>query len=172
MVLPFFYGEMKMIEQCMEEWVKRLIFHEGMSLMPYYCPAGKLTIGVGRNLEDNPLTEEEKRALGDYMHGITENGAKMLLRNDIVACYAVLKKSVKMFDKLSADRQYALLDMCFQLGWKGLKKFKRMLKEIERENFDMAAFECLTSAYARQTPKRARRIARTIKFGYWSVADH
>lgn len=156
-----------MLEQHMEEWVERLIFHEGMRLMPYRCTAGKLTIGIGRNLEDNPLSTEEKRALGDYMHGITENGAKMLLRNDITRCYNTLKSGIKVYDKLCEDRQYALLDMCFQLGWKGLKKFRYMLLEIEKGNFEMAAFECLTSAYARQTPLRARRIAQTIKSGIW-----
>jgi len=147
----------------MNEWCERLIFHEGMSLVPYYCTAGKLTIGVGRNLEDNPLTAEEQRALGDYMHGITENGAKMLLRNDIHRCYDALKHTIKNFDKLDYNRQYALLDMCFQLGLKGLKKFRRMLSAIEKGNFEMAAFECLTSAYAKQTPKRAQRIAHTLK---------
>lgn len=147
------------------EWCNRLIAHEGMCLTPYYCPAGKLTIGVGRNLEDNPLSSDEKRALGDYMHGITENGAKMLLRNDINRCYEACTHMVKNFSSLCPDRQYALVDMCFQLGPKGLKKFKYMLSAIEKENFEMAAFECLTSLYARQTPKRAKYIAHLIKKG-------
>jgi len=152
----------------MEEWCRRLILHEGMRLKPYYCTAKKLTIGVGRNLEDNPLTPEEKRALGDYMHGITENGAKMLLRNDILRCYAALKRSISGFDDLSMDRQYALVDMCFQLGLKGLKKFTRMLAAIEKGNFCMAAYECLNSYYAKQVPQRAKKIAHVLKTGLWS----
>ena len=48
----------------LSKWCDRLIAHEGMKLMPYRCTAGKLTIGVGRNLEDNPPTPEEARALG------------------------------------------------------------------------------------------------------------
>lgn len=154
-------------EQNMNKWCRRLIFHEGIRLKPYYCTAGKLTIGVGRNLEDNPLSAEEKKALGDYMHGITENGAKMLLRNDIKNCFCQLRRYVKGFDKLDEERQYALLDMCFQLGIKGLRKFKGMLKNFEQNNFDMAAYECLCSKYAKQTPVRAKRIARLIKFGEW-----
>lgn len=153
--------------QNMEEWCDRLILHEGMMLKPYYCPRGKLTIGVGRNLEDNPLTIDEKKALGDYMHGITENGAKMLLRNDIIHCYGALKKMVSGYEELDSDRQYALLDMCFQLGIKGLKKFHYMLVAVEKKNFVMAAYECLNSQYAKQTPARAKRIARAIKTGQW-----
>lgn len=151
----------------MNEWCNRLIMHEGMKLMPYRCTAGKLTIGVGRNLDDNPLSNEERLALGDYMHGITENGAKMLLRNDIARCYNEVKRLIKNFEELSCDRQYALVDMCFQLGIKGLKKFKRMLLDIEKNNFYMAAFECIASDYAKQTPKRAKKIALTIKTGTW-----
>lgn len=147
----------------MELWCNRLIEHEGMKLTPYYCPMGKLTIGVGHNLEDNPLTAEEKKALGDYMHGITENGAKMLLRRDIMHCHEQLKKHIKCYKNLSPNRQYVLLDMCFQLGIKGLRKFKMMLAELEKGNYDMAAFECMASAYARQTPKRAKKMAYVIK---------
>jgi len=33
--------------------------HEGLRLKPYHCPAGKLTIGIGRNLEDKGITEKE-----------------------------------------------------------------------------------------------------------------
>lgn len=135
--------------------------------MPYRCTMGKLTIGVGRNLEDNPPTPEEKRALGDYMHGITENAAKMLLRNDITRCYESLKWTVRDFENLSPDRQYALLDMCFQLGIKGLRRFRKMLQAIDRKDFAAAAAECLKSDYANQTPKRAKKIARTLQTGIW-----
>ena len=37
----------------------QLIKHEGLRKKVYTCPAGKLTIGVGRNLEDRGITEEE-----------------------------------------------------------------------------------------------------------------
>lgn len=151
----------------MENWCQRLIRHEGLKLNPYRCPQGKLTIGVGRNLETNPLTAQERRAVGDYMHGITENAAKMLLRNDIKRCFESLKRTVKDFETLTPDRQYALVDMCFQLGVKGLKRFHKMLNFIEEKKFSLAAAECLNSAYARQTPQRAKKIAQTLKTGIW-----
>lgn len=149
------------------KWSERLIQHEGLKLMPYRCPAGKLTIGVGRNLDDNPPSFEERRALGDYMHGITVNAAKMLLRNDIIRTFEALKHIVVGFEDLDDERQYALLDMCFQLGVAGFKKFKRLRKAVAQKNFELAAFECLTSTYASQTPKRAKRIALLLKTGQW-----
>jgi len=42
---------------------KLLEFEEGLKLKPYKCPAGKLTIGIGRNLEDRGITEQEAQML-------------------------------------------------------------------------------------------------------------
>lgn len=148
-------------------WVsKRLVEHEGLKLQPYICPAGKLSIGVGRNLEDNPPTPREQTAIGDYMHGITKNGAMLLLRNDVEKCLKNLK-TLPFWNKLDLERQYALLDMCFQLGFYGLKKFKKMLSSMENKRFTEASEHCLDSNYARQVPKRANRIAKLIKEGIW-----
>ncbi len=151
----------------MNEWSERLIKHEGISLMPYKCVMGKLTIGVGHNIDDNPITSEEKRALGDYMHGITKNGAMMLLRNDINRAYNEARKIFKGFDELNLDRQYALVDMCFQLGAKGVRKFRIMRWAIENKDFEGASKACLASLYAKQTPKRANKIAEVIRTGKW-----
>lgn len=41
------------------EFEQMLIRHEGLKLKPYQCTAGKLTIGVGRNIEDMGITEDE-----------------------------------------------------------------------------------------------------------------
>lgn len=151
----------------MNVWVNRLIEQEGIKLMPYRCPRGKLTIGVGRNLDDNPLNREEIKALGDYMHGITVNGAKMLLRNDIIKAYNGAKKIFKGFEDLNEDRKYALVDMCFQLGIKGVAKFRLMRWAIEKKDFENASEACLCSLYAKQTPKRAMRNAMALKSGIW-----
>lgn len=151
------------------EWVcRRLAFHEGCELKPYRCPSGKLTIGVGRNVEDNPFTAEELKVIGDWQKGITKNAAYMLLRNDVKKCNEQLIKNVPIYTKLDLERQYALLDMCFQLGINGLLNFKKMLKFLSMRLYRQAADECLDSRYAIQTPKRAKRIAREIREGYWS----
>jgi lysozyme len=38
---------------------KQLVIHEGLRLKPYRCSSNKLTIGIGRNIEDVGITEEE-----------------------------------------------------------------------------------------------------------------
>ena len=63
--------------------VQRLVMHEGIRLNPYLCTEGYATIGVGRNLDTNPLTPDEKIVCGDILSGITKSAAFYLLRNDI-----------------------------------------------------------------------------------------
>lgn len=146
--------------------IKRLEFHESCVLKPYYCPTGHLTLGIGHNVEARPFTDEEKRAIGDWKKGITKNMAYMICRNDVNICLNQLK-TLSFWNQLDLERQYALLDMCFQLGFKGLCGFKKMLEAIRWGKWDKAAAECLNSDYARQTPARAKRIARLIKEGIW-----
>jgi lysozyme len=149
-------------------WEQRLEFHEGLRLKPYRCTAGKLTIGVGHNIESRDWTEEEKRAIGDWKNGITKNAAYMILRNDINLCLDKLK-TLGYWYYLDEERQYALLDLCFQLGWSGLNKFRKMLEAFRTKNWSEAERQCLDSNYAKQCPKRANRIAKLIKYGRWEI---
>lgn len=153
----------------LKEAQERLIFHESMVLMPYRCPAGYLSIGVGRNLETNPLTSEELKACGDYKNGITKNAALFLLRNDINKCIKQLQENISFWNKLDNERQYALLDMNFNLGINGLLKFKKMIYFMSIKDYKEASKECLNSKYAKDTGKRARRIAKLIETGVFEI---
>ena len=149
-------------------WEKRLEYHEGFREKPYLCSEGKLTIGIGHNTEARPFTEEEKKAIGDWKKGITKNMAYMILRNDIEICLKDLRK-LGFWYYLDNERRYALLDVCFQLGYSGLCKFKNMLEAIRVKDYEKASKECLNSLYAKQTPKRAQRIAKLIRTGVWEI---
>ena len=155
------------LDTCMPWVCRRLAFHEGVVLHLYKDSLGYPSIGVGRCLATNPLTPEEKKACGDLSQGITKNAAYMLLRNDVTRCEEELRKNIPFYTKLPVERQYALLDMNFQLGCRGLLKFKKMLKAMEEKNFKLAAYECLDSNYHKQTPKRCERIAHLIGTGEW-----
>ena len=149
------------------EIVGRLLLEEGMVLKPYVCPAGFLTIGVGRNLDTNPLTPKERKKIGDVNKGITTDEAIYLLKNDIMRCQDELINNISWFYQLDDERQYALLDMCFNMGISRLLKFKKMLNAMFIGDFKGAAKECLNSKYARDVKKRAERIARLIQTGIW-----
>lgn len=151
-----------------KEVLERIKFHEGFKLMPYRDKKGKLTIGIGRCIDTHPFTEKELSFCGDWRHGITPNAAYQLCRNDIAECKSQLNTLGLWYHNLDDNRKYALLDMCFQMGFDGLKGFKRMLKYLENRDWQGAYYECLDSKYAKvDTPTRAKRIAILLKTGRW-----
>lgn len=127
---------------------KQLIRHEGLQLKVYTCPANKLTIGVGRNLEDR---------------GITENEAKYLLNNDIMQTHNELSCKYPFYDTLYDTRQEVLINMAFQLGLNGLSQFKKTLDFIEKGLYKSASEEMLNSQWAKQTPRRALELSNLMK---------
>lgn len=147
---------------------KRLEFHEGFEPEPYLCSEGKRTIGIGRNLEAKPFTEAERLVIKNPEH-ITKQEAYLLLENDVKETINLLENMVRCYTRLDDERQYALIDMGFQLGVPGVCKFKKMLAAMDKGDFEKASQECLDSKYARQTPERADRIARLIRSGVWRV---
>ncbi len=151
------------------EAVQRLSLHEGIRLQPYRCPSGYLSIGVGRNLETNPLSYEEIKILGrrDLSKGITRQEAFFLLRRDIKKTVENCQSKIPFFDKLDDERQYVLVDLAFNMGINGLLKFKKMLSFLGAGNYRQASVELLSSKYASQVKLRAERLAASLRSGKW-----
>ena len=139
-------------EMLLEKAEELIAHHEGFSPKPYRCPAGKLTIGFGRNLEDK---------------GISLNEAKMLLQHDVwdayKDCIIVAHENKVNFHVLPFTVKLALIDMAFNLGINGLRTFKRMWNAIFEKNWEKAALEALDSKWAIQVGKRATDIADLIR---------
>ena len=130
----------------------QLIDHEGLELKPYQCTADKLTIGVGRNIEDR---------------GITEDEARYLLKNDIKIVEDELLEKKPVVAGLDAVRQRVLVDMGFNLGIPTLLKFQNMWAAIEEEDFETAADEAMDSRWAKQVGRRAERLCQAMATGEW-----
>lgn len=148
---------------------QRLVIHEGLRLQPYYCSKNKLTIGVGRCIETNPFTAEEEKVIGDWRHGISKCSAMYLLQNDVKKIYKELKLKLKFFKDLDGERQYALIDMAFNLGVFGLLRFSKMLEALKNKEYFLASKECLNSKYAKDVGERANRIANIIATGVYKL---
>ena len=103
------------------------------------------------------------------LNKISVEQALFLLKNDVKRCVKELSDNVSFFYQLDDERQYALLDMCFNMGIKKLLKFKRMLNAMLIGDYRGAAKECLMSKYAHDVGKRAQRIARLIETGIWVI---
>ena len=121
-----------------------LIRHEGLKLLPYKCTAGKLTLGVGRNIEDR---------------GISKETAMQMLDEDIELCLNELIERLNYFETLPTEVQETLVNLCFNMGISRLMKFQLMLGAMEAGQYELAAKELLDSRYARQVGKRAEELA-------------
>jgi lysozyme len=127
-----------------------LIRDEGLRLKPYPDSVGKLTIGVGRNLDDR---------------GISRDEALILCANDVAVAAGDLDRNASWWRGLSEPRARALMNMAFNLGWPRLAGFKVMLAALEHGDNVSAAREALDSAWAKQVGMRAVRIADLFKEG-------
>jgi lysozyme len=140
-----------------------LIEDEGVRVFPYLdccglpwrrctCQSkGKLTIGVGRNLDDVGLSHSE---------------ISQLQRNDVDKLTLDLEQAFPWFQHLNTPRRIVILSMAFNMGIQGLKNFKEMIKAIERGDFDIASAEMMQSRWSQQVKSRGFRLASIMKTGH------
>ena len=127
------------------EWIHR---EEGFRSKPYACSEGVLTFGHGLTY----ITEEE---------------SKILVENRI-------RKIVDQLDRYLNERDISidgfrfdvLTDMCYQLGFDGVIKFKRMFAALRDMDYDRAADEMLNSKWNIQTPERCLKQSMRMRHGY------
>ena len=131
-----------------EQLIQDLISDEGLRTEPYIDTVGKMTIGVGRNLDDN---------------GISQAEAMFMLTNDIEMVETELDARLDWWRGLPDDAQRALCNMTFNLGWPRLSKFEKMLAALKDRDFEEAAAQALASKWATQVGQRAIRIAQLFR---------
>ena len=132
--------------------------HEGLRLDPYKCSEGYLTIGYGRNIETN---------------GISEAEAEFMLLNDLLACESELKNE-GWYNQLDETRRAVVLNMAFNLGKPTLLKFKKFIGALSDDDYETASKEMVTgsdgvspSKWASQVGKRAYELADQMRTGQW-----
>ncbi|KQM79404.1 lysozyme [Sphingomonas sp. Leaf22] len=159
----------------MQKLVSELTRDEGLRLKTYRCTAAKLTIGIGRNLDDVGITASEARLFGCETsaqalahvkrHGLTMLQAESLFANDIVGCERDLDRRLGWWRGLDDVRQRVLLNMCFNLGINRLLGFRNTLRMIEHREYEDAAAGMLQSLWARQVGARAQRLSAMMRTG-------
>jgi len=124
--------------------------HEGLSLKPYRCSAGKLTIGYGRNIEDNGISKQE---------------AEAMLSQDINETLDAICKRFNWFYALNEDRRIIIVDMVFNMGINRFSGFKKMIAALYEQNYTLASHEMLDSKWAEQVGQRAHELAEAMQTG-------
>jgi lysozyme len=122
--------------------------HEGKRKLAYKCPAGKITVGIGRNLEDKGLSDDE---------------IYYLLGNDIKDLQKEFEK-IDWYRKLSKARKCIMLNMAFNMGIAGLLKFRNMIQAIKAGDYNKAADEMQNSKWYAQVRKRADELVKQFRY--------
>jgi len=126
--------------------------HEGYEPKVYKCTNGYDTIGYGFAIKDLYMDKE-------------------------VADLILDQKINKLLKRISADEdwgdwflekpqaiQEVLINMIYQIGFSGVKKFRKTIQYIKDDNFLMASEEMLDSKWARSdSPNRAKELSEIIK---------
>lgn len=134
----------------LEKLIEQIKRHEGYRSKPYNDTLGKLTVGYGRALYENPLTKEE---------------AEYLLQNDVEKSINLASNLTPAWHNLNAVRRAVLVNMVFQLGAGGVKRFRRMIAALENGDYETAADEMLDSRWYKQTPNRALELSKLMRSG-------
>lgn len=132
-----------------EKVMQKIESEEGRKHQVYTCTAGKLTVGVGFNIEDVPIPD----AVINYW-----------LKYNINELRKAMVKQL-WFTHLPDFAKLVLIDMAYQMGVSGALQFKNMIMALVYKDYDKAADELLDSKYARQTPERANRNAEILRSG-------
>jgi len=134
----------------LEKLKDQISLHEGVEKKVYLDTEGIETIGVGRNLRDRGLSEDE---------------IDLLLDNDIAICEEELINNFEWYAELDEVRKRVLIDMAFNLGMPKLKQFAKMLDAIENKDWVNVASEMLDSRWAEQVGNRASRLSEMMETG-------
>lgn len=113
---------------------------------------GKLTIGVGHNLDSVPFSTA--LLLADYDE--KRNAVMSEVMRELPWSLAL------------GDRRFAVLvNMAYNLGTGGLLGFKRMLAACEKRDYAQTAAEMRNSKWYRQVGERGENLARQMESDQW-----
>ena len=122
---------------------------EGFRSKVYKCTEGYDTIGYGFAIKDLHLDEDI---------------CDMILERKLAELKIRVVRQFPFFDNCPEEVQDVLMEMCFQIGVKGVSKFSKTIDHIMRKDYRAASVEMLASKWATQTQNRAKKLSDQMKY--------
>lgn len=137
-----------------EEAVRNTVYDDatGKAICPLTLCRGHPTIGIGRALDVNGLSDDE---------------INYLFNNDVAKILAAFDASIPWWRSLEAPRQAVLIDMAFNMGIDGLMKWPNTLELVHNGDYAGAADAMRHSLWANQVKTRATKLADQMQSGEW-----
>jgi len=141
-----------------DELKARVQDHEGLRTSVYLDSLGKKTVGIGHLVLPH---EEERFAEGveiplEQIMEIFE----MDLNRAAAGADSLIEECIG--HDLPEQIGEVILEMVFQLGTNGVRKFKKMWKAMRVKDWKTAAAEMKDSRWHSQTPKRCEHLAEIV----------
>ncbi|MDP6459230.1 MAG: hypothetical protein QF829_00385 [Candidatus Hydrothermarchaeota archaeon] len=136
----------------MDRLLKSVKAHEGYRNKVYLDSLGKRTVGVGHLCVED-FWEDNKEYEEKFLLTILEHDLKSAIKSAERLC-----SDCPDLDDLAKE---TIVEMVFQLGETGVKKFRNFWKALRNDppNYEKASIEMLDSRWADQTPKRAKEMS-------------
>lgn len=138
-----------------DKLIKQLSRDEGRKPSAYPDSKGYLTIGVGHLVDE--------RLGGKLAPEVID----LQLTLDLQEKTRQVLSALPWASVLDEARLGVLINMCFNLGIKGLLGFPKMLAAIKARNWAHAAHECADPNYVADVGERAHRLAKQLLTGEW-----
>ena len=130
-----------------ESLVRGVEEREGFRSEPYQDSLGVWTIGHG-------------------ITNLTEKQSDLIVRDKLLELVVLVDNYAKSKNvSLDEFRLTILVEMAYQLGFAGLKKFKKMWAALADMDYETASKEMLASKWAKQTNVRAKYLAKKMLLG-------
>ena len=125
--------------------------HEGYKNTVYLDTRNKRTVGVGHLCVED-FWEDDKEYEESFLMDILQKDLQGSIDGAEDLCKGL---------KISDDAKILIIEMIFQLGKKGVSKFRNMWKALQQDppSYSVAASEMLDSRWAKQTPNRAKEMS-------------
>lgn len=145
---------------------------EGKHLRVYRDSRGFRTIGIGFNMDAAGAQSAWARAGVKTSFTLALNNVVPITESECAALFALTfmqaesdsRQIFPNYNRLGKWQKVALIGMVFQMGRAGVAAFRNTLGALAQGNGDGVYTGVMGSAWARQTPARARRAAMMLAY--------
>ena len=124
---------------------------EGFRMEVYKDTLGFSTGGYGHKMLEGEIPPTD-------MAGWTK-----LFERDFARAVSGAEELLMICPNVDDTARHIVVEMCYQMGSYGVSKFHGMLSALQKSDYVTASKEMLDSRWAKQTPKRAMRMAERMR---------
>ncbi len=157
-----------------ERVLKELALEEGIRYTTYRCTAGYLTIGIGHNLDAEPIDHLIGRKLS-LNPRLTKSELILVFNHDVEKVKRQLDQHLPWWRGCPSFAQYVLISLCFNMGigglvrrnppkYNGLRGFVNTLKRFEAHDWNGAARGLENAKWYRQVGNRGPKICNILRY--------